>query len=66
MSKHEAKPKSPAKLDSTKDAELSEEKLNEVSGGFLGFFIGTGAENAKPTGPASHGVVRKAGGEQFE
>ena len=68
MSKHEAKleQKSPVKPDSiTKDAELSEEQLKEVSGGFTGFFIGNGAENPKPApGPALH--VRKAGKGQLE
>jgi hypothetical protein len=68
MSKHEAKleQKSPAKPDSiAKDAELSEEQLKEVSGGFLGFFIGHGTEATKPTGPSGP-HVRKAGGDQQE
>jgi hypothetical protein len=69
MSKHEPKlePKSPAKPDSiTTDAELSEEQLKEVSGGFCGFFTGNSAGNAKPAEPASHGVLRKAGKGQLE
>ncbi len=70
MSKHDApqEPKSPAKPDGiTQDAELSDEQLNDVSGGFLGWFIGKPAETpntTKPTGSGGH--VRKAGGDQLE
>jgi hypothetical protein len=64
MSNHDAtqEPKSPAKPDSiTKDSELSDEQLKEVSGGFLGFFIGHPTETPKATGPSGALHVRKAG-----
>jgi hypothetical protein len=69
MSKHDATraPKSPTKPDGiTEDTELGEQQLNEVSGGFLGFMIGHGAETPKPTPPSGGLHVRKAGGDQQE
>jgi hypothetical protein len=70
MSKHDAtqEPKSPAKPDSvTQDAELTDEQLNDVSGGFLGWFIGKPAETPKTTQPTGGGGhVRKAGESPLE
>jgi hypothetical protein len=64
MSKHDAtqEPKSPAKPDGiTTDVELTDEQLNDASGGFLGFrYPPTDTPKiTKPTGSGLH--VRKAG-----
>ena len=69
MSKPEATldQKSPAKPDSiTNDAELSDEQLKEVSGGFLGFFIGHGPDTPKTTTIGQTITHRKAGKDQID